>query len=226
MVIKNLLNVKESDILEKNFNILLGISLGNKFFSEENIELYLKWALNNTKKRIAFLVPDKIHAINHEVLNHYSESQSIDIAFKQGDEASKICNDLIKRLDNKSQEYIKVLRWEDIETEKYKQMFQVLNLAFKQDINFRNIIIEVVRENIKKKDLIMSDYEKLAKYVIAELPMLISGVEYEEEIYDLLPYPGISKIDYLALDLQEGRSFPEITKELDIKSVMKIIDLS
>ena len=54
--------------------------------------------------------------------------------------------------------------------------------------------------------------------------MLVSGIEFEGTIYDLLPYPGISKIDHLAIALQEGEEFPKITAELNIGAKLRLIE--
>ena len=225
MIVKNTLNVDKGDILNKKFNILIGISLGNKFFSKENMEAYIEWALDNTKEKIAILIPDKIHAINYEVKSNYSKMRADKVALKQGDKIRKICEEFINKLDKEKGSCIKILKWQDIETDVYNNGLKVINLEFNSNSNFKNLIIEIVKENVMDEKLNLSDYEKLAMYVIGELPMLISGVEYEGELYDLLPYPDLSKIDYLTLDLQEGKNFPNITNNLKIKSKLKIIEL-
>lgn len=225
MIVKNTLNVAKEHILNKKFNVLIGISLGNKFFSKENIEAYIKWALDNTKENVVILIPDKIHAINYEVKNNYSKARADKVAFKQGDKIRKICEEFISKLDKEKSSRIKVLKWQDIETVSYKNMLKVINSEFNSNSDFKNLIIEIVRENVRDEKLNLSDYEKLAMYVIEELPMLISGVEYDGQLYDLLPYPDLSKIDYLTLDLQEGKNFPNITHSLEIKSKLKIIEL-
>lgn len=225
MIVKNTLNVDKIDILNKKFNILIGISLGNKFFSKENIEAYIEWAMNNTKGKIAILIPDKIHAINYEVKSNYSKTRAAKVALKQGDKIRKICEEFINKLDKDKSSCIKILKWQDIETISYKNMLKVINSEFNSNSDFKNLIIEIVRENVRGEKLNLSDYEKLAMYVIEELPMLISGVEYGGQLYDLLPYPDLSKIDYLTLDLQEGKNFSNITNSLEIKSKLKIIEL-
>ena len=117
----------------------------------------------------------------------------------------------------------KVAAWAKVSVG-HKNMVAILREEFEKNEKFRNIIIEIVKENIQSAELDNSDYERLAVYPLEELPMLISGIEYGGIRYELLPYPGISKIDHLAIDLQEGKGFPEITKRLSIKAKLGLIE--
>lgn len=224
MRIGGCINTTEEEIKSKKFNIFIGVSLGNKYFNKEHLREYLLWALENTKERAAFLIPDKIHAVNYEVNKKYSKEKAERIAFKLGEKIRIMIESIIEELEPKNRSLIKILKWQDIETEEYSSMQKVIQKSFSENEKFKKIIIEIVRENIKLEQLNDGDYEKLANYPLNELPMLISGIEYEKVRYDLLPYPGISKIDELILDLQKGVSFPKITEELNIKNKLRIIE--
>lgn len=224
MRVVNFLNIKEADLLAKKFNIFIGISLGNKYFSRENIKDSLLWALDNTKEKVAVLIPDKIHSVNYEVKSGYQKMKAIKTATREGEKIKKLCEEIIAEIDEKKRPDIKILKWQDIETSEHDKMVAVIRRAFEQNSNFRNLVIKIVKENIKTDKLTGSDYEKLATYPVEELPMLISGIEYEGSRYDLLPYPSVSKIDYLAIDLQEGKNFPDITKELNIKVKLGLVE--
>ena len=56
------------------------------------------------------------------------------------------------------------------------------------------------------------------------LPFLICGAESDGIVYCLQPYPGISKIDHLTVDLQDGLRFPDITQKLSIKNKLRHIE--
>lgn len=224
MRIATFLNIKEADLLAKKFDIFIGISLGNKYFSHENIKNYLLWALENTKEKVAILIPDKIHSVNYEVKSGYSKERAANLAFREGEKVKNLCEAIIAEMDEERRAHIKILKWEDIETDEHKNMVAILRRAFEENDNFRNLIIEIVKENIQAEKLTEIDYVKLAIYPIEELPMLVSGIEYEATRYDLLPYPGVSKIDHLALDLQEGKNFPEITKKLNVSAKLGLIE--
>ncbi|MDD5341112.1 MAG: tRNA-dependent cyclodipeptide synthase [Patescibacteria group bacterium] len=224
MKIGRCLNTTKEEIEAKKFNIFIGISLGNKYFTRENIKGYIDWALANTKEKVAILIPDKIHSVNYEVKSGYKKERAEKLAHKEGDKVLKIVESILGEFDKARRGIVDILTWDKIETEEYKRMVNVLRQEFSIDDKFRSLILEIVKENVKSDKLTESDYEKLASYPLEELPMLISGFEYNGVKYDLLPYPGISKIDYLVLDLQEGKSFPDITRKLNIKNRLGLIE--
>ncbi|MFH0846094.1 MAG: tRNA-dependent cyclodipeptide synthase [Patescibacteria group bacterium] len=225
MKINKVLNTIIEEVKSKNFNILIGISLGNKFFSEENIKEYILWALENTKEKVLILIPDKIHAINYEVKNKWPKEKAMKKAIREGEKViEKIKNILDEISPNK--EKIEIIKWEDIETNNHLEKVKVLKDEFLKNSQFKEKILSTVKENVQSDKLSDDDYEKLCLYPLEELPFLISGVKYKGIHYDLLPYPGISKIDDLIIDLQEGKNFPEITQKLNIKSKLRaVIDL-
>jgi len=103
-------------------------------------------------------------------------------------------------------------------------MVSIFYDEFKNNAEFNNEIIGIVKESIKSDKLNEIDYERLAIYVLEELPFLICGVESDDIVYGLQPYPGISKIDYLTVDLQDGLRFPDITHKLRIKNKLRHIE--
>ncbi len=75
----------EEDLERKKYTIGVGISLGNKWFTVENIVNLTTWALDHTKDKVIIYVADTIHAINIEVRNGISYQESLQKASKQGD---------------------------------------------------------------------------------------------------------------------------------------------
>jgi len=59
------LNTTKEEVIGKRFNIVLGLSLGNRYFTTEHIRSYLLWAIEKTKNKVAIIIPDKIQAINY-----------------------------------------------------------------------------------------------------------------------------------------------------------------
>lgn len=224
MRITTYLNTTESDLQSRKFNIFIGISLGNKYFSKENIKDYLLWALENTKEKVAILIPDKIHAVNYEVRSKYSKERAGNLAFREGEKVKAVVENIFSEIEPEKRALVNILKWESIETNEHKCMVDILHKEFENNKDFRNSILEIVKENIQSEKLTDSDYEKLATYPLEELPMLVSGIEYDGLVYDLLAYPGISKIDHLAIDLQEGKDFPEITKKLNVRAKLRLIE--
>jgi tRNA-dependent cyclodipeptide synthase len=226
MRIASLLNISKSELSSKKFNIFIGISLGNKYFSKERIKEYIVWALKNTKERVAVLIPDKIHAVNYEVKNEYPPERAAAVARRKGNEIERIVVDIAKELKI-SESKLRIVRWEQIEDARYLQMLYIFQDAFEKNLEFRKTIIDITKNtpHIRNLDLKESQYEKLSRYVIDELPMLISGIRKDGIAYELLPYPGFANIDYLAMDVQEGKTFPYITRKLNIKNKCRFVEI-
>ncbi len=224
MRIENYLNTDKDDLKSRKFNIFVGVSLGSKYFSKERIKDYLLWALAHTKEKVAVLIPDKIHAVNHEVRSSYSKERAKNLSFREGEEVKEIVETILSEIEPEKRSLVNILKWENIETKEHKSIVKILHKEFKNNINFRNSIIEIVKDSMKSKKLTDSDYERLAVYPLEELPMLINGIVHNELMYTLLPYPGTSKIDYLAIDLQEGLSFPEVTNKIKTGRKLHLIE--
>ncbi len=112
MIIKSFLNCNEQDIKSKKFNIFIGISLGNKYFSTENTRKYILWALENTKDTILVLIADKIHALNYEIFNDYTRERALQVALRKGEEIERLIQKLVHSLPKDKQPLIKICRWE------------------------------------------------------------------------------------------------------------------
>ena len=214
MKITNYFNTSEQEIKDKKFNILIGISLGNKYFTESVIKESIVWALENTKGKVVVLIPDKLHAINYEIRNGYSKERAEKISFRKGEQVKKIIENILEQISPNKRDLIDILKWQSIETTKYKSMTTAIWEEFEKNQEFKSIIIEIMKENIKFDRLKDNDYVRLSAYVLNELPLLISGIEYNGLSYNIHPYPRLGKIEDLVVDLQDGRNFPELTKKL------------
>ncbi|MDD3531335.1 MAG: tRNA-dependent cyclodipeptide synthase [Candidatus Pacebacteria bacterium] len=225
MRVTNYLNTTKEEVAAKHFNICFGFSLGNKYFTREHIRSYILWALENTKDKVAVLIPDKIQAINYEVKNGYSPKRALSVALRKGAELETVVRDIVREL-NIPISKIEIVHWQDVEDAFYQKTLVVIKTAFAENEKFRHAVVQMVKEtpHIQTLDLQTFDYEKLAQYIINELPVLIDGIEVAGVWYTLFPYPGFAKLDYLALDLQEGTSFPEISKQLEIRHKLRLIE--
>ncbi|MFC1756576.1 tRNA-dependent cyclodipeptide synthase [Patescibacteria group bacterium] len=221
MIIKSFLNCTEQDIKSKKFNIFVGISLGNKYFSKENIRAYLRWALENTKDDVLVLIADTVHAINYEVFDGYSSERALQVTLRKGMEIEKSIEEIVRSLPKEKQSFIKIGRWDDVKkSQYYKDKIKIFLNEFKQNNQFHDFIIKIVQENLgsRASGLALSKLEKLSSYVLDELPIILNGVEFEGKIYDLHPYPEFSCLDDLLMGLQNGTLFPELSKILEIKN--------
>nr|AQS34941.1 hypothetical protein [uncultured archaeon] len=221
MEIKSYFNTNEKEIKSKKFNIFIGISLGNKYFSKENIKKYILWALENTKEDVLILIVDKIHSINYEILNKYTKNRAESVALKKGIEMKQSVEKIIRNLPKEKQKLVKICLWDSITKSKtYKQSIPFIHKEFKENKLFHECIMKIVKENLgnKTNKLNEEELDKLAFYVLDELPILIQGVEFENKIYTLHPYPGFSLLEDLILGLQKGTMFSSLSKKLNIKN--------
>jgi tRNA-dependent cyclodipeptide synthase len=214
MRIKTFLNCSEGDILSRRFNIFVGISLGNKYFSKENVRKYILWSLKYTRSDVLVFIADKNHAINYQVFNGYDEAKALEVALFKGRETCNMVEDIIRGLDKA--DLVKVCRWEDVEDlDKVKILYD----EFKINPDFHDSIIKIVKDNLgaKAEKLNLFELEKLSEYVLNEMPILLGGISYGGRVYDFYPYPGLSSLDYLLMGLQDASMFPSLSKRLNIE---------
>lgn len=226
MRIGKYLNTTKEAVDGKEFNIFYGLSLGNKYFIPDHVREYIRWALENTKDKVLILIPDKIQAINYEVKNEYSPTRALAVATRKGSEIENTIKEIIAELQIQESK-LRIVHWQEIEDETYAKMHQIISDAFEHNARFHQTIVAMVKETPHLNGLNLADvqYKKLALYIINELPVLINGITLNGTYYGLLPYPGFARLDYLAFDLQEGTSFPEITSQLNVRNKLKLIEL-
>ena len=113
----------EQEVLSKKFNIYVGISLGNKWFTKDHIKEHLLWALKHTKERAGLLVADTLHAINYEVKEKKSVENARKKALRKGDEMISILKEIIKELPKEQQSKVDIIRWDDVKANDYYKDF-------------------------------------------------------------------------------------------------------
>ena len=201
MEIKTYLNTTKTEVETKLFNIWIGISLGNKYFTKENIKKYILWALKNTKEDVVVLIADKIHSINYQIRNEYTRERALQVALRKGQEIKHSISKIIKSLPEEKQNKINILVWDDIERNSdFKSTKNIILNEFKVNPIFHKRIVEIPKEN-KSFKFTEEEFKKLSFYALNELPLFIKGIKYDKKIYNLIPYPGLGKIDYLTIDL-------------------------
>lgn len=219
-------NTKPEELEAKAFNIFFGFSLGNKYFTPDHVRSYMRWGFEHTKEKLAVLIPDKIQAVNYEVKNEYSPARAMSVALRKGVDLENTIRGIAAEL-MAPESKLEVLHWQDIEDDTYRTNHAVIMKAFEQDSRFRKTLIEMVKEvpHFGGLGLTEDQYVRLAQYILEELPVLIAGFTVRGIHYNLLPYPGFANLDYLALDLQEGTSFLELTEQLQISDKLRLLEL-
>jgi len=227
MRIVKYLNTNEEEVKSRKFNIFLGISLGNRYFSKEHIRRYIVWALENTKESVLVLIADKIHSINYEVLNGYKKERALQVALRRGFEVEDSIKKIVRSLPKEKQNLVKICRWESARNSSYyKRKIKIFLKEYNENKEFHDFIIKIVQENLggKVKNLEKEKLEKLSLYILDELPILLNGVEFEDRVYNLHPYPGLTYLDDLLMGLQESKLFKNFAKKLEIKNKIAIVE--
>lgn len=203
----------ENELRSKAYNIGVGISLGNKWFSPENILELTEWALEHTKEHVVVYVADSIHAINIEIRNRKSPEKAKEIALKLGDE---ILGE-VKALANKkfsSEQLAKIhyAKWDDLMTPEFQNKLDYLNAKYKTDSKFRDEIINLINGFTKdeNRSFSLEDKIRLGEYVIAEFPEILCRVPITGLLFDAYAYPFDGKLVEFIEDIQKGLIFPEI----------------
>lgn len=219
MNIRKTYNSTESEIKSKKFNIFIGISLGNKFFSKENLRKYIKFSIERTKEKVLILIADKIQAINYNARNKLSMETAINKAIKQGDKIQNILNELINELPNQTKDKIIILRWNDLENDSTRKIFlNKLYVNYNKNGKFQEKISQIVKEYSSKEDRNFSkeSLQKMQKYLVEELPEFLRGVKFQEEDFNLYIYPKdngffkfVQEIQGKKIDIQLSERLPK-----------------
>lgn len=227
MNIGQIINGAPEDLAAQRFNLVFGISLGNRYFTVERIATSLPWALKNSRESLLILIPDWIHAINLRVLDKKSEAAAIKKAFSMGDKKILELQEIIKTLSIDDQSRVHIARWSDIvsddtHTSRVSHFFT----DFAARGTFYTHVMEIIHENFKKSPhtLDTARLEKLAEYILHELPLFLDGINFGGARYDAMLYPGLGAIDYLVRDLQQGEKFPELSRLLAIGKSASVIE--
>ena len=211
----------EKEVKSKKFNIYVGISLGNKWFTKTHIKEYILWALKYTKEKVGILIADRLHAINYEVRNKETPEKSIKRAVKEGDKFREMIKEIISELSKEQKKKIQILRWKDVKKDKFNKEFIPFFLKeFKRNEEFRSTILKIVEGFLKKdsKRFNQKEKEKLCGYILLELPELLHGFTFNKTYYNCYIYPVDMPLGRMIEKIQNKELFPHFHKKLNIKN--------
>lgn len=230
MRIENYLNTTKEKVEGKEHDIWIGISLGNKYFTPENIGKYISWALEHTQNGILIVIADTLQAINLEILDGRSAEAARRKAIELGDIKINEIENIISPLSEEQKGKIRLIRWDDIiNSDSYKKRLRLVNDFFNENKDFHRYVIESVKAGRKDRlsriaSLPESKLNRLAQYILNEIPIFIDGVQYNGATYTLIPYPGLTLLDELFIGLHNKTMFPELAERLCISNRIGILE--
>ena len=227
MQIKQYNGISQKEVESKTHNIFIGISLGNRHFTLDNIKDWLDWSLKNTKEYVLLLIADELQSINYEVFEKLSKEDALKKALEEGQKLKADITNLINSDFAKYKEKIFLVGWKELKNDKYKKNIKFVLNEFKMNINFKNCIIGFVKKYLGSKTKILSEnnINYLCNYLLDEIPLVIGGIQYNNILFDLNPYPG-EGISKMILDIQDSKIFPELTKKLTIENKIGFLDIA
>lgn len=224
-----LFGINEEELNSKLFNIFIGISLGNKFLNKDLAEEYLRFALDKTKEKAVVLIADEIDAINWEIFRDFSKKDALEKVKNKGEGLAEMFQNIINKLERETGKSLKVsiIKWSDIKTKNFLSAEKFIAEEYKNNFEFKKRVLYFVDEyaKIRKKSLSDEERDKLATYIIAELPTLIQGIEYDKDLYQIVLYPTYvsSGMSEFVLDIQNG-VYPNLVEKLQINKPGKMIE--
>lgn len=209
-------HVTQEEIDKKLFNVFVGISLGNKLLTPELAEKYVKWAHANTKDNAVILIADDIDTANWVVFRGLSQKEAEEKVRQKGYGMKGMFDKAIRNLAREENDptyiaNVHIIFWSDIRNKGYDHLKEILAEEYETNKEFREQILYFVDKYIELRDAEISDEDKdkLADYIISELPTLLGGIYWNDTLYNLVLYPTYvdSGMSQFVLDIRGGKYF-------------------
>ncbi len=203
------------DLEAKKYNIGVGISLGNKWFTVENIIELIRWSLLYTRENVIVYVADSIHAINLEVRKRIKYEKALQMAEQLGtDLLEQVRQEVEKTFSPEEISRIHYVKWSVIANNTFKLKVKFLYDFYHKNEEFKSYLQSIVKKAITKetspRTFSESEIFRLADYIIEELPEQTTRVPMGDFSCDAFVYPYDGDIVELSEKIQRGDKFPEI----------------
>jgi len=185
-------NTTEAAIHGRAFNPYLGVSIKNKYFTEQALYEYARWGAAHCDQKFAILIVDILQRINNSVLEGIPPMKALDKTFRQSDVIVQHCENALAALPPAAREKIVILEWADIITDQYSAQCEAVFNLFTSNPAFRDYILQHVRNSLGGivNRLKETDIETLCSYLLYELPELFNGFTCGGVHFNLCVYPG------------------------------------
>lgn len=205
------------ELSDKLYTIGIGISLGNKWFTIENIGDLIGWSLSYSKDKVVVYVADTIYALTIEARNGKSATAAQVYSKKKGRKLLEEIKNEMKSLFSPD-ELSKIIyaNWDQLVDRAYQNKVDYLYLLYKNNEDFREAILALVKEHISSEKRSFSEkaLEKMAHYILEELPELIARVPIGGVKVDAHIYPFDGALAGFVEKIQIGEAFPDIRKNI------------
>ena len=209
-------NVTQEEVDKKLFNIFVGVSLGNKLLTPELAQKYVRWAHAHTKDNAIILVADDIDGVNWEIFQGFSKEEAERKVEQKGYGVAGMFDKAKRTLAREENDptYISnvhIVFWKDVQNPGYAHLRDILTEEYKNNQKFREQVLYFVDKYVELRDVEINDEDKdkLAGYILNELPTLLGGVYWNDTLYNLILYPTYvaSGMSQFVLDIRGGKYF-------------------
>lgn len=220
MRIEDVYNTTAEAIENRAWNLYLGVSVKNRYFTQETIRQFARWGAERTSERFAFLIVDILQRINNEVLEKISSLRALDKAFRQSDTIREFCSNAVAELPPELRDKVVLIEWADIVDAEYARKTKLVFDYFQSCEAFHEYIFSTVRDNLGGivARLNHEDILRLCDYVLYEMAEFLYGFNYEGVHFNCCVYPGA--ITGLTRDLIAADFFQPLLAQLSPRSVI------
>lgn len=215
------LGVSKESILNKEHNLWIGFSFGNKWFTKENLERLIGFGLKYTKESLLVCIPSRLYATNLRYIDKLSRAESLRRAFEIGDEKFLEVKNIESLFVAKDRDKIIIAKYDDILTSEYLKQREVLLREFAEQKEFYKLVIDVSSKMLELRARTVSKErsESVALFILQELPLLIDGVMKMDtnKIHTVILYPGLGKLDELVMKIRDDSAFKLLRGKLNIQ---------
>lgn len=203
----------------KEYNLGVGISLGNKWFTVPNIIELIRFSLAYTRRDVIVYVADSIHAINLEVRKRIKYEKALKIAENMGKDLLRLVEKEVKNTFSPSEiEKVHYVNWNEIASDLYKRKVDYLYNLYNTNPDFKNYLQDIVKGYLSKetspRTFAEEEVNRLAMYIIEELPEQMCRIPLGKYECDAFVYPYDGTIVELSEKIQNGEIFPEIKENI------------
>lgn len=224
-------HVTQEEIDRKLFSVFVGISLGNKLLTPELAEKYVKRAHEHTKDDAVILIADDIDVVNWMVFRGLSREDAEEKVRQKGYGMKGMFDRAIRNLARTENDpsYIAgvhIIFWEDIRNEGYDHLKKVLAEEYGTNEEFKKRVLYFVNKyaELRGAEASEENKDKLADYIISELPTLLGGIYWNGKLYNLILYPTYveSGMGQFVLDIRGGKYFD--ASKLQLRQVGVLVE--